>query len=126
MQDSPQLDGSTILFDTLPGGSQYGMNLGMTLVHEAGKGLLSPLPPVDQPCQVSLHVPCITSRYHEGGTLSYANIRCRFVCTGHWLGLLHTFDGGCNVADGGDKIGDTPYSAEVGSAHWHPRLWAYA
>ena len=37
-------------------------------------------------------------------------------CTGHWLGLLHPFDGGCNVAEGGDHIGDTPYSAEVQTA----------
>lgn len=66
-KDTPTLDGSTILFDTLPGGTQYGLNLGMTLVHEAG----------------------------------------------HWLGLLHVFDGGCDIATGGDNIGDTPYTAKA-------------
>lgn len=40
-QDDPELDGCTILFDSLPGGSQYGLNLGMTLVHEIGEGHLS-------------------------------------------------------------------------------------
>ncbi len=39
-QNDPVQDGSIILFDTLPGGSQYGMNMGMTLVHEAGCALL--------------------------------------------------------------------------------------
>ncbi len=38
------MDGSVILFGTLPGGSQFQMNLGMTLVHEAGA------PPLPSQC----------------------------------------------------------------------------
>jgi hypothetical protein len=33
--------------------------------------------------------------------------------TGHWLGLLHTFDGG-NCTEPGDEIADTPTQAEPG------------
>jgi hypothetical protein len=38
VQDDPKLDGCTVLFDSLPGGSQYGLDLGLTLVHETGEG----------------------------------------------------------------------------------------
>lgn len=33
---------------------------------------------------------------------------------GHWLGLLHTFTGGCTEQNGGDLICDTPAEAFPG------------
>lgn len=53
-----ELDGCTILFDSLPGGSQYGLNLGMTLVHETGEHHLMPA----SLCGKQQHLPAAFSR----------------------------------------------------------------
>ena len=78
---SPQEDGVVIMFSTLPGGSLTNYNLGRVRF-----GLF-----------VSLLV-CFT----------YRPLKIMTHEVGHWVGLYHTFQGGCSP---GDLVDDTPAEA---------------
>ena len=63
-QEHPLLDGVTVNWKAMPGGTAYGYNRGDTVIHEVG----------------------------------------------HWMGLFHTFQGGCGAQN--DSVVDTPAEAE--------------
>ncbi|EJT77792.1 hypothetical protein GGTG_02897 [Gaeumannomyces tritici R3-111a-1] len=58
----------------------------------------------------------ITRESQPGGALAEYNLGYAAVHEiGHWLGLLHTFTGGCEETDGGDLVADTPAEATPAS-----------
>lgn len=83
--------GVVINYETLPDGSFYPYNKGITLVHETG---------------------------HWYAIQLIQN--CTIFNSFHRLGLFHTFQGGCNsdASEGGDQIADTP--AEASPAYGCP------
>jgi len=77
--DNPEDDGVVALFSSLPGGSKPRYNLG----------------------QVSF-----AFYYIFEGSSSFPNPKTITHEAGHWVGLYHTFQGGCGSE--GDYVSDTP------------------
>lgn len=87
-------DGVVILNESVPGGTASPYNEGDTLTHEVCHWLV------------------VLSKYWF---LLLLMRPFHYLQVGHWLGLYHTFQGGCN---GGDQVADTP--AEKSPAYGCP------
>lgn len=61
---------------------------------------------------VVLHYMSLPSRPGQEEPWAYARGQTAVHEAGHWFGLYHTFQGGCEQEDGGDQVSDTPPEAQ--------------
>ncbi|KAL8382717.1 hypothetical protein RB595_006484 [Gaeumannomyces hyphopodioides] len=100
-------------------GSYADLNL-YTLQPDDGLLGIAALPLPEPPARDSIEFiwdgVIITGATQPGGDLPKYNLGYTAVHEiGHWLGLLHTFQGGCQEKDGGDLVADTPAEATASS-----------
>ena len=89
---NPRDDGIVFLYSSVPGGTTANYNLGRTLTHEIGR---------------KYHSSSISSSFPIG----HKSVLTRIVLVTRldWVGLYHTFQGGCSGS--GDYVSDTPAEA---------------
>jgi hypothetical protein len=114
---TPRSDAETEMKTALRQGGNDALNLYTSIIN--GKSLgwaIFPIPDTGTPGAAVPLTDGVVVRYDSlpGGDLVPFNEGDTAVHeTGHWLGLLHTFDGG-NCTEPGDEIADTPTQAEPG------------
>lgn len=99
-------DGVVVHIATLPGGTMAPYNRGYTLVHEVYRMTF-----ISSPTTAATITTTIATT-----TIALSNIPsiCIYLAAaqiGHWLGLLHVFENGCDGL--GDSVNDTPPQASA-------------
>jgi len=91
---TPKDDGIVFRYSTVPGGTIAHYNLGRTVTHEVGREYRRSI---------------VMSERQSRCSLGYDLVLADRACCLDWVGLYHTFQGGCFGS--GDYVSDTPAEA---------------